>query len=168
MTGPVDPALQALADAAVQILDASAATIAARTPDGVSVAAVAGDAAYVVGEPVTEDSETLGFVFVSAQPSAAVGDDERPVVCVPCLTAQGVVGAFEAARDRGATAFGTAEIDAATALADVAAAVLAAGDGAQRAPSAAELATELARLEQADPLRFQTVAALTRALLSHG
>ena len=167
MSRGADPILQALLEAAATTLGADGGAIAARSASGADIVGAFGQTAHSVGAEVGDDAETLGFVLGSAQPTAAVEDD-TPILCVPCLTGDGVVGALELVRDPGREPFGAEALDSAAALASVAAAVIAGSDERRIVVSAAELGAELARLEAADPLRYATVAQLTQALLAHG
>jgi GAF domain-containing protein len=177
MTVPGENLLHAVTNAAVEATGAAHGAIVMREDGELRVVAVAGEGAgRAVGESVPPDSETVGFVLSSGQ-SISLGQSEGlgpagiegAVLCVPCMTEQGVVGALELVGPRGGEAFPLDATGLAKLFGQVAGVALAqAGGGGSDVPSPAELGAELNRLAATDPGRYATVSSVVSALLSHG
>jgi GAF domain-containing protein len=155
--------------------------------------ALRGDRLVVVGAvgaselmdvDVAADSGTAGFVVTSGQPvaMAARSDDarlhegvfgllaERPtsVLCVPCSTADTVVGVLELVDKAGGATFSFDDVELATLLAGIAASAMEAGGAETSVRSPEELGGELRRLAAADPAQYALVASLVEAILARG
>jgi len=150
------------------------------------VVAAAGDRpGDVLGVTVPADAGTAGFAVASGQPVAAVprADDDRftvgvaralgiraaSVLCVPCPTEEGVLGALEVIDKLEGGPFSIDDVELVTLLGGIAGAALADGDaGAVGTPTPDDLAGELHQLAAADPSRYGAIAAAISALLAHG
>ena len=178
--------LDAIAEAAVGASGASRGWLL-RVADGdLRVVAAAGDRpGDAVGIIVPADSGTAGFAVASGQPLAAVprpGDDRfavgvaaalgvraASVLCVPCSTDDGVLGALEVIDKQVGGAFSIDDVELVTLLGGIAGAALAEVDGGSVGIAAPdELAGELRQLAASDPSRYASVAAVVSALLAHG
>jgi hypothetical protein len=113
----------------------------------------------------------LQYVLATGQP-LSIGTspgDARPLLCVPCVGAEEILGALEirGAAERGP--FAPEATRLAALVADLAGAVLDSGDApAATRPSPAELGSELTRLAETDARRYDAVASVLGALLAHG
>jgi GAF domain-containing protein len=180
-----DPVLRAVAEAAAQLTGGSASWIVAIEHDRLRVMAAVGDAAaHLQGANPPGGEGTVGYVTASGQPLALRGGDDdrfaqgvcgllerRPdaVLCVPCLSDDGVVGALEVIDKADGQAFTFDDLEEATVLAGVAGAALAAGALTRRyvlSPTA--LSGELLRLAAVDPDRYAAISAVMSALLANG
>lgn len=177
-------ALDALLRAAVDATGAAAGCLFAW--DGTDLAAVAGagdGGPALVGRRLAAGDTSAGFVVSSGQPIAvsgrsgggrrsAVGSllerDAMSVLCVPCTSDEGTVGALELI-DKAGAPFSIDDVELATLLAGVAGAALADTDG--RHPAVADpsvLGADLARLAAEDPARYRAVAGMVAILLDRG
>ena len=162
---------QAIARGAADAAEAAGASIVGARGDEVYVVAVAGaDPRRSAGDAVPPDDQSLGFVLASGQTLSLGPKDGSPsLLCVPCLGAEGVLGALELRAAPGIGSFSPQANRLATLFAEIAAAALVAGGlEMDTGPSPAELAAELARLAEADPGRYAAIAAVVGALLAHG
>jgi GAF domain-containing protein len=175
--------MQSVVESAVGATAAAAGWVMALRGDGLVVVAALG-AGEIIGTEVPAESGTAGFVVNSGQPMAMAareGDDrlsegvlgllaERPssVLCVPCTTADTVVGVLELVDKAGGGTFTFDDVELATLLAGVAAAALQSQEGevAVRSPDA--LGAELHRLAAADPTGYAQVATLLEVILARG
>jgi GAF domain-containing protein len=183
-SGPGDPILQAIVEAAVVACGATEGWIVAAGRggdiDGGELVIRAGWgplATPAIGPTVRAPP---GMV-ASGQPLALVVRDDDPrlaegvpvllgirpntVLCVPCGTDSGVVGALEVVDKQGGASFSFDDVEITTMLAGVAGAALAAHAGI-RVPRPAELAGHLERLAAADPGRYAAVAGMLVAVIS--
>jgi GAF domain-containing protein len=186
MTTTADPLLVALADCAVHVTGALRGWIVVREDERLTVVAGAGaGASALVGRELDgeTEAETVRFVVASAQPFAMaphpdesrgpaglaglVGDGPAPLVCVPCIGRDAVIGALEMSRPAGADGFAPDDVALATALAHVAAVALGQQGGGAAAATPKELAEELAQLQASDSERYSHIAAAVSALLGH-
>jgi GAF domain-containing protein len=182
---PTSPVLQAIVEALVQATGAQAGWIVADTGDHLEVRAAAGDGSNgLVGRSVPSASGSVGFVVASGQPLALAGTNQDPrlaegvtrlagvvprsLVCVPCDTPEGVVGALEAVEKTGAASFTFDDIEFASLLARIAAAEFASSRRARALTSPAELGRELQHLAESDATRYAMVATIVEALLARG
>jgi GAF domain-containing protein len=177
MTVAGENLLHVVARAAVEATGAARGAIVMREDGELRVVGVAGEGAgRSVGEIVPPDSQTVGFVLSSGQ-SLSLGPREDPsssgveraVLCVPCMSEHGVVGALELVGPPGGEPFPLDATGLAMLFGQVAGvALVQAGGGGSDVPSPAELGAELNRLAAADPERYATVSSVVSALLSHG
>lgn len=166
-TSPPDPVLAAVAEAAVTILDAQAASIAIHERDAdrlvfrVAAGPAAGD---VVGLSIPTDAGIAGYAFTTGQPLAvadvaadprfdrsvaeATGYVPSTLLATPLIDVDGAVGVLEVLDRRGGT-FGLHDLDAAAGLALVATAAVRAGRAARDATSL--LQRSVAELLSTDP-----------------
>jgi hypothetical protein len=173
-------AYQSIVDGTARAIDGTDVALIRSSNGERSVVAVSANGSRWrrMGESLPVDAaDSVGFVFASGQPlsigsesSADQGASAQagPLLVVPCLGDQGVLGALEIRGDPGAEPFGQAASRLAALFADIAAAVLEDDAGAAAAPSPAELAAELSRLAEAEPSRYVAVATTIEALLGHG
>jgi hypothetical protein len=169
---------QSIVDGTARAIDGTEVALIRSTDAERSVVAVSanGRRRRRMGESLPmEAADSVGFVLASGQPlsigsesSADPSTSAQPLLVVPCLGDQGVLGALEILGAPGAEPFGPAVGRLAALFADIAAAVLEDDAGAAAAPSPAELAAELSRLAEAEPSRYVAVAATLEALLGHG
>jgi hypothetical protein len=162
---------QAIASGAADATDAAGAAVVGARGDEVEVVAVAGSApGRSAGDPVAPGDDSLGFVLASGQTlSLGPRDGSVAVLCVPCLGAEGVLGALELRAGPGVDSFSPEASRLAALFAEIATAALVAGGlEVDTGPSPAELAAELARLQDADPSRYAAIASAVSALLAHG
>jgi GAF domain-containing protein len=181
----VNGVVQAVVDSAVGATAASAGWVLALRDEHLEVVAAYGSgAAGLVGASVPADDGTAGFVATSGQPMAMAardGDDRlsegvlrllpmRPasVLCVPCTTADTVVGVLELVDKAGGATFSFDDVELATLLAGIAAAAIEAGEGDRAVRSPDELGAELRRLADTDPAAYAQVATLVEAVLARG
>lgn len=141
------PVLQALAEAAVAILDAEAASIAvhdplagrltfivAAGPHGSGVVGLSIDAAAGIAGYVLTTGQALAVADVAAdarfdrETAARTGYVPRSVLAVPLADEDGAVGVLEALDRRGDRGFDLRDLDTAIALARPATAAIRAGD----------------------------------------
>lgn len=164
-----NPVVDAVADAARRATRADAARVLTSGGAELHAAAVAGAMpGWRRGDAVPAESEGVGFVVASGQAFsvAAQGADSRPVLCVPCMHENELIGALELLGRPGEAAFPIEAMDVAMLFARVAGAAIAATDEtAGEVPSPRELGAELARLDAADPARYAGVARAVSALL---
>jgi len=169
MSGP-DPVVQAAAEAARRATRAVGARVVAEEGEQMISVAVAGETGWRVGETVALDADGVGYVLASAQPLSVADADSpegTPTLCVPCIFDGDQLGAIELVGAPGQDAFSIDQTETAALFADVAAAALAGRAGpAAGVPTARELASELARLEVSDPLRYASLARAVNALLA--
>ena len=179
----MNPVVQSVVDSAVGATAAAAGWVMALHGDRLSVIAAFG-AADLVGTDVSADAGTAGFVVNSGQPMAMAarqGDArlsegvlgllaERPesVLCVPCTSADGVVGVLELVDKADGVTFSFDDVELATLLAGIAAAAIEADEGGVAVRSPDELGAELRRLAAADPAGYAQVATLVEAILARG
>jgi hypothetical protein len=158
--------LGAVADGAAAATGARAVALVARRGEALEVLAVSGEPdGRAVGEAVVADDGALGYVLASGQPLSLAPGAEGTTLCVPCLGAEGVLGALEL---RGEAGFSPEASRLAGLFADVAAAALQEGGLAtELGPSPAEHAGEHARQAEADPGRYAAMASVIGALLAH-
>ena len=171
---------QSIVDGTARAIDGTEVALIRSTDGERSIVAVSanGSRRRRVGESLPmKAGDSVGFVLASGQPlsiGSESSDDpvasasSRPLLVVPCLGDQGVLGALEIRGAPGAAPFGPAVGRLAALFADIAAAVLEDDAGGAAAPSPAELAAELSRLAEAEPSRYVAVAATIEALLGHG
>jgi GAF domain-containing protein len=168
MTPPAQRLHQAIVDVAVEALDGSAVTLFARRGEDAVVLAAGGVDATLVDRGA--DGQ-LQYVLATGQllSLGASPGDARPLLCVPCVGAEEILGALEI---RGPAEHGPFSPEAtrlASLVADLAGGVLESDDThAAARPSPAELASELARLAETDARRYDAVASVLAALLAHG
>lgn len=183
MTGPV---LAAIVIAAADVTGASAGWVVGVDGDELRVRAVAGDAPRsLVGTALAPGAGAAGYVVASGQPlalasraadpraaeglAAALGRPPGSVLCVPCETEDGVVGALELVDKEGGIGFSFDDVELATLLAGIAGAALAGGTPvAPTPPSPSELTAGLARLAADAPARYAAVAHAVAALVDGG
>jgi GAF domain-containing protein len=179
----MNPVLQAVVDSAVGATAASAGWVMALQGERLAVVAAFG-VPDVVGADVAAGEGTAGFVATSGQPmamAARAGDarlsegilgrlTEQPssVLCVPCTSADTVVGVLELVDKAGGGTFSFDDVEVATLLAGIAAAAIEAGGGDVAVRSPSELGAELHRLAAADPAGYAQVATLVEAILARG
>jgi hypothetical protein len=170
--------LDAIIRAAAQLTEASAAVVAAREGDEIVVVAVAGaDPRRFVGQRLVPGDDALAYVLAGGQAMSLIA--ERPqaalpaadpaaretTMCLPCIGAEGAVGALELRRD--VEPFAARETRVAELLADVVAAELESrSDTRGDVPTPDELSAELRQLAAGDPSRYTAVAWALEALLS--
>lgn len=175
--------VQAVVDAAVDATDAALGWLAVVEGDDlVVVAAASADpsvASALVGRRVPAGLGSGGFVVQSGQPVALQpsrgGGDEGTValtgqapaglVCVPCTTADDVVGVLQVIDKAAGGAFGFDDVELLTILGGVAGAALADAGVFVEVPEPARLAAQLGLLADADPGRYAAVASVLAALL---
>lgn len=184
MTRPTDIVLQEVVRAAVEASGASRGWLVARDGDVLQVvAAVGADAGALLGVTTSVDGGVAGYVVASSQPLALVptpgdvrtttgiesllADPPRNILCVPCTVEDEALGALEVIDKEGTTAFSFDDVEIVTMLAGIAGAALQ-DAGALSVADPAELAGELERLANDDPVRYATVSALVSALLRNG
>lgn len=180
-----EPVLAAIAKAAADVTCAAAGWVVGVDGDRLVVRAVAGDApGSLVGTEVPAGSGAAGYVVASGQPlalasragdpraaeglAAALGRPPGSVLCVPCETEEGVVGALELVDRAGGGSFSFDDVELATLLAGIAGvAMVSDGDSHDHpvAPSPSELADGLARLAADDPARYPAVAGVVASLV---
>jgi GAF domain-containing protein len=153
--------------------------------DELRVVAAAGDrAGSALGVAVPADRGSAGFAVASGQPlavvprteddqfavgvAAAMGDRPASLLCVPCGTDDGVLGALEVIDKQDGGRFSIDDVEVVTLLGGIAGPALADEDPAVDLPSADELGGELRRLAEADPPRYAGVATILEALLARG
>ena len=158
---------------------ASAALIRQDDDEELRVVAVAGSQPAHAPGDVLDGTESLGFTLASGQPLSIgprrekLGEGGRwrthpAALSVPCLGAEGVLGALELRAVAGAPAFPPEAARTASLFAEVAGAALGeAGLGAATAPRPEELGAELARLAEADPARYAAIASVVGTLLAN-
>jgi GAF domain-containing protein len=180
--------------AAVEATAATAGWIL-ETRDGelTIVAAHGGSPAWsgsLVGRRARAGVGTAALVVQSGQPVAlqpgrgSLGDElgtellqRSPVslVCVPCLDGEAVVGALQLVDKGGGGPFDFDDVELATLLGTIAGPALREAAAADRpgragpgtpAPTPEGLGRDLARLAEADPVRFATAARVVEALLA--
>jgi len=175
--------VQAVVGSAVSATAASAGWVMALRGDRLTVVAAVG-AGELIGVDEPADAGTGGFVVASGQPMAiaARADDDRltegvlgrlttrpsSVLCVPCSSADAVVGVLELVDKAGGGTFSFDDVELATLLAGIAAAAIEADGGEVMVRSPEELGGELRRLASADPAAYATVAGLVEAVLARG
>jgi GAF domain-containing protein len=184
VTSVADPVLRALVDGARTATGGADAWLVARRDGHLEIVAAAGPVGTTLqGARVASDEGTAGFVVSYGQPMAIAlrGDDPRAtsglavllgrapatVLSVPCEADDGIVGALEVVDKADGARFTFEDVELVTLLAGVASAALQAV-APPRVPQPDELAHALHRLADADPSRYQTVAALLRALVADG
>lgn len=177
--------LAAIAEAAVGASGASQGWLLRLADGQLRVVAAAGDRpGDAVGITVPADRGPAGFAVASGQPLATVPrpDDDRftvgvaaalgvraaSVLCVPCPTDEGVLGALEVIDKREGGSFSIDDVELVTLLGGIAGAALAETDGAVSVAAPEELAAELRQLATADPGRYASIASIVGALLAHG
>lgn len=164
------PVVDAIADAARRATGAAAARVLAPAGSELRVAAVAGNApGWRLGENVPADSEGVGYTLASGQPFSVAARDPRgrAVLCVPCMHESEPVGALELLRAPGEDPFPIEATDVAMLFGQVAATAIATGgEAAASVPSPRELAAELARVQESDPVRYASLARAVGALMS--
>lgn len=151
--------------------------------DSLEIVAATGITVHgLVGQTVGAQAGTAGFVVASGQPVAMnlrpddarrgegvaglLPEPPRSVVCVPCTSPDGVLGALELADKQGADAFSFDDVEVVSLLAGVAGAALAQDRGGWvDVTPASALGGELQHLEAVDPARYARVALVCRALL---
>ena len=176
----------AITAASVAATGASRGWLLRLTDAELRVVAAAGDrAGDALGVSVPADLGTAGFAVASGQPLAALvrADDDRftvgvaravgigatSVLCVPCTTDDGVVGALEVIDKVGGGPFSIDDVELVTLLGTIAGAGLVGFDGeAVAVATPEELASELRQLSTADPSRYASIAALVSSLLAYG
>lgn len=178
-------ALHAVLEAAVEATAATSGWVLATRGDRADVVAARGErAADAMGITVELGTGTAGFVIASGQPLALSprADDPRAgegvagvlghrptgILCVACSAGGDVLGALELIDREGGGPFGIDDVEIATVLADIAGAILAEDDARVTVPDPSLLATDLARLATADPVRYAAVAVVVAGLLSDG
>jgi len=165
VTEPPSRVLNAIAQAAAELTDAGEAAVVAARGDEIVVVAVAGARAErTVGQRLTTGDDALSFALAGGQ-SLSVGSS----TCVPCLGADGVLGALALRGGPAAGSFGVEATRTATLLAAIAAAHLEEGGGyraSARTPS--ELGAELAELAASDTSRYDAIASALETLLAGG
>ena len=131
--GTASPVLQAVVDTLVEATGAQAGWIVGGEGNRLVVRAASGDGTTgLVGRSVPAATGSAGFVMASGQPVALAGDTSDPrlaegitqltglipgsLVCVPCDTPDGVIGALEAVEKRGAARFTFDDIELASLL----------------------------------------------------
>jgi hypothetical protein len=163
------PVIEAVADAARRATYADAARVLSTDGASLQTLAISGTIpGWRVGATVPADEKGVGFVVASAQALSvgAEGPHDRPGVCVPLVFDGEPIGALELLGRPGGNAFGIEATDTATLFARIAATAIASDDQTARdVPSSRELASELARLETGDPVRYASVARAVSALL---
>ncbi len=178
----MNPVLQAVVDSAVGATAASAGWVMALRGERLAVVAAFG-AGGIVGTDVPAGEGTAGFVATSGQPMAMAAREgdarlsegvlgllaERPssILCVPCTTADTVVGVLELV-DKADGTFTFDDVELASLLAGIAAVALEGDEGDVAVRSPEELCAELRRLEAADPAGYAQVATLVEAILARG
>jgi GAF domain-containing protein len=184
---PTSPTLNAVVTAAVDGTGATAGWILEhRDGELVIVAAHGGSprwASSLVGRRTPAGAGTASLVVQAGQPvalqpgSGALRDElgavlleRNPVslVCVPCLTGEVVVGALQLVDKTGGGPFDFDDVELATLLGTIAGAALRElGTVAiDEIPSPEGLGRDLARLAEADPIRFAAAARIVAALLA--
>lgn len=178
MSRVVNPVLDAIVRAAVDVTAASVGWLLMLDDDDLVVVAAAGTSPSPVGRRI-EPRGVAGLVLASEQPAAidtppsdhsnvgAGGLDGNPagVLAAPCGD-DDVVGVLEVARVEGSGPFTLDDIEEVTLLARIAGAAIEALDDAPTAvPSPAELATALERLAAAEPTRYAAIAQLVAAAI---
>jgi GAF domain-containing protein len=183
--GPVagDPVVAAVVQAAVEATRASAGWLVAHEGDVLRLVAVSGDrGASTLGSTFAAGVGTTGYVIAAGQPlalgagtedprldegiAAALGRSPRSVLCVPCSTSDAVLGALEVIDKESGGRFTFDDVELVTLLADVAATALSVGSPVVGVPEPAELASDLQRLAENDPVRYRAVASALDALLA--
>lgn len=179
------PVLSAVARAATELTDASEATVVAVRGQRVMVVAVAGLAPRrQVGEYLEPGDDTLSFVLACGQSLSVVPTDgdrrddaaarlpaasSAASLCVPCVGADGVVGAVELSGRSQSGPFDVAATRVAELLSEIATAALAQDRVSLSAgPTPDELASELAQLAAIDEPRYRAIAWALEALLAGG
>lgn len=182
-----EPVLAALADAAADVTAAAAGWVLAVDNERLVVRAVAGDAPdSLVGTSVAPGDGAAGYVVAAGQPLALASRSDDPraaegladalgrvpgsVLCVPCESGGGVVGAMELIDKAGGGSFSFDDVELATLLAGIAGVALAYDEdagGTKRPPppSPSELAEGLARLAADAPARYASVAEAVAVLV---
>jgi GAF domain-containing protein len=187
------PVLAAVARAATELTGARGAVVVAVRDRGALVLATAGpepgravgeqlDPTRIVGDRLEAGNDTLSFVLASGQALSIVladGDDQGDLatrghaasgaasLCVPCVAAEGVVGALELIGGSGSGSFDVAATRVAELLAEIATAALAEDGGTPAtAPAPDELAAELTALAAIDQTRYRAVARALESLLA--
>jgi|GraSoiStandDraft_5_1057265.scaffolds.fasta_scaffold24232_3 hypothetical protein len=182
MTATSARIFSAIAEGAAEATAAASAAVLAQLGEELRVIAVAGaaDPERVPGSSVTP-GDSLGFALASGQtlsvgpqlgePPEHGGVHRAPAatLTVPCLGTEGVLGAIELRAPAGAGTFPPEASRTAALFAEIAAAVLGEGGAhGSSAPTPAELGAELSGLADADPVRYEAIAAAVGALLAHG
>jgi GAF domain-containing protein len=178
--------LDAIAQAAVEVSGAARGWVLRLDGAELQVVAAAGERpGDAIGLRVPADAGTAGFAIASGQPLAAAprpGDDQftvtvavslgiraASVLCVPCGTDDGVLGALEVIDKQDEGRFTIDDVELVTLLGGIAGAALADADASAVTVSAPEeLAAELRQLASADPTRYESVASVVSALLARG
>ena len=163
-----DRVLATIARKALDATGASGASVLARGDDTDLrvVVSVRGGAQRAPGASVPADD--LGFVLAAGQPLSLVRKEAGPLLAAACTDGQTVHGVLELTRSPGGEPFAADATPLVALLAEIAGTAMAEGAGEEAAPTPAELAAELGRLQQADPARYAAVSTAVGALLSHG
>jgi GAF domain-containing protein len=182
MMATVDPVLQALTQAAVDVTAAAEGWLLAVHGDHLRVVAAAGDEpGRALGTTTSLGEGSAGYVVSSGQPLALglgggqdrfgsgiigqLGREPTSVLCVPCTTEHEVIGALELIDKAGGSTFSFDDVELATLLAGIAGVALAGPADPKTAPDPGELAANLERLAASDPARYAAVATAINALL---
>jgi GAF domain-containing protein len=178
-----EPVFDAIVQAAVGASGAEQGWLLGLSDGVLRVVSAAGERpGDVLGVTVPADQGTAGFAVASGQPLAAVpraGDDRftvgvaaslglraSSVLCVPCGTNDGVLGALEVV-NKVDGAFTIDDVELVTLLGGIAGAALAdEGSSANNVPPPEELGGELRELASTDPSRYAAVAVAISALLA--
>lgn len=183
MTASVRPTYQAVVDQAIAATSAATAWLLRSTPDGLVVAAAAGQAAEdaTVGRTIVATG-AQGYVLSSGQPVALMPSPNDPandgaagfrgvptsVLAAPCGD-ETVLGVLELADKAAAKPFTFDDIDAIGALASIAGAAMSEDDGTvSDVASPSEIASELQRLASENPRRYADTAKVIESLLGQG
>jgi hypothetical protein len=171
----------AISRCAAEAVGAAGVALVGRDGDELRVLAVTGEeTGRSVGETVSGSDQSIGFAIASAQtislgpqsPSSESGGVHRAPsasLTVPCLAAEGVMGAIEIRAAPGSGSFSPEAGRIAALFADIAGAALQEPDsGTLSVATAPELAGELTRLAEADPARYAVISSVIGALLAHG
>jgi GAF domain-containing protein len=176
--------LDAIVRGAVEASGAQRGWILRLSGEELRVVAAAGERAVeAIGLTVPTDRGSVGFVVSSGQPLAIAprpGDDQfaagvvaalggqtpASLLCVPCTTDDGIVGALEIVDKYPTGRFTIDDVEVVTLLGGIAGPALSDGDGMAAVPGPEELGNELRQLAMADPARYASVATAVGALLA--
>lgn len=174
------PVLEAVARAAAELTRAAGAAVLAVRDDELVVLAAAGpEPGRTVGEHLERGDGALAYALAAGQTLAVsparregegatrdANDEAAATICVPCLGADGVIGALELRGAPQGEPFGVSAGRVAEALAVIAAAELEENRGTAAVAAPGELAAELGRLAAEDALRYRAIASAVSALLA--